>query len=208
ALYNSQSTPTLTNVTIAGNGGERAASLNTRNSHLTIRNSVIWANQGQTLDQNATISHSIVEGGYAGVGNLNTNPRFVQQALYEQAPSLLGDYRLQVNSPAINAGDNALVDWEQDLDGKARRYSGGTVDMGAYEFEGSLSGGLIISVKTGNWEDASTWDAGRVPQAGDQVILDAGHTVSINAAATALSIEYRQDAKLQFVGTASTLAFE
>ncbi|GAB3179800.1 choice-of-anchor Q domain-containing protein [Telluribacter humicola] len=206
ALYNSQSTPILTNVTIVGNGGERAASLNTRESHLTIRNSIIWGNQGQTLDQNATISNSIVEGGYVGTGNLNVNPRFVQPVVYDQAPTLAGDYRLQSSSAAIDAGDNTVTSGEVDLDGNARRYNGGVVDMGAYEYQGSRTGsGMVISIRTGNWEDPSTWDVGRVPAAGDQVVLDQNHTVSVNGTATAQTIEYRQNATLLFLGTSSMI---
>lgn len=45
------------------------------------------------------------------------------------------NYRLQADSPAINAGDNASVpaDVVTDMDGNPR-VVGGTVDMGAYEF--------------------------------------------------------------------------
>jgi hypothetical protein len=44
------------------------------------------------------------------------------------------DLRLQSNSPCINAGNNAYVTTTNDLDGNLR-IVGGTVDMGAYEFQ-------------------------------------------------------------------------
>jgi len=47
------------------------------------------------------------------------------------------DLHLQSNSPCINSGNNAFASGV-DLDSKAR-ISGGTVDMGAYEYESPAS---------------------------------------------------------------------
>jgi hypothetical protein len=53
-----------------------------------------------------------------------------------------GNLRLQSNSPCINAGNNAYVSTTKDLDGRPR-IVGGTVDMGAYEFQPDASGAFL-----------------------------------------------------------------
>jgi len=49
-----------------------------------------------------------------------------------------GNLRLQANSPCINAGDNSYVTNATDMDG-APRIAGGSVDLGAYEFQSPAS---------------------------------------------------------------------
>jgi hypothetical protein len=49
-----------------------------------------------------------------------------------------GDFRLSPDSPCINAGRNSYVTISTDMDGNPR-IVGGTVDLGAYEFQNPLS---------------------------------------------------------------------
>jgi hypothetical protein len=69
----------------------------------------------------------------SGTGNLTNAPLFVDYAS--------GNLRLQFNSPCINAGNNAYVTTATGLDGNPRIVSG-TVDIGAYEYQGP---GSLIS---------------------------------------------------------------
>jgi PKD repeat protein len=62
-----------------------------------------------------------------GAGNLTAEPLF--------ADRLNGNLRLLAHSPCINAGADASVPGTTDLDGRPR-IVGGTVDMGAYEYQG------------------------------------------------------------------------
>ena len=66
----------------------------------------------------------------SGVGNITNAPLFVSQSS--------GNLRLQVDSPCINAGTNYYVPGSTDLDDRLR-VVGGTVDMGAYEFQSPAS---------------------------------------------------------------------
>jgi hypothetical protein len=65
-----------------------------------------------------------------GVGNITNNPAFIDLAA--------GNLRPQANSPCINSGQNSLAPAFLDLDGDPR-VAGGTVDIGAYEFQAPAS---------------------------------------------------------------------
>ena len=65
-----------------------------------------------------------------GLGNISNAPAFVDL--------VNGDFHLQSNSPCINSGNNADVAVTNDLDGNPR-IVGGTVDIGAYEYQNPVS---------------------------------------------------------------------
>lgn len=117
-----------------------------------INNSIFYNNQPAAIVCQFTyslneisVSHSDFEGGADSIitnnngnnvtvnwlnGNINTNPVFVNTAL--------NDYHLQPTSPCINTGDTTGVSSIPpiDLDSNNRFY--GIIDMGCYEFQGSV----------------------------------------------------------------------
>jgi len=121
---------TITNATIYGNRNAFALAAIAEGGTLTLNNSILWDNDGSSgIDPvvNATVSHSIIQGGFAGTNVLNVNPQL--------ADPNNGDYALSAGSPAIDAGSNALAaGLTLDLAGNAR-ISNGVVDMGAFEFQ-------------------------------------------------------------------------
>ncbi|MBL7798338.1 MAG: right-handed parallel beta-helix repeat-containing protein, partial [Saprospiraceae bacterium] len=119
----------LTNCTVANNP---PASITSFNATVVVKNSILRDN-GIVLVQGTApdVTYSITPGVYAGVGNLNVDPLFVDAAN--------GDYHLQACSPAIDAGADAGVP-ATDLDGNARPFDAAPnvaadFDMGAYEYQ-------------------------------------------------------------------------
>ena len=121
------------NSTISDNNPQGAQAVILWSGHLTITNSIMW-NSALNLQSDPpcptcfTVTYSDIEGGWTGTGNIDADPLFVGG----------GDYRLQVDSPGIDAGTNIGVP-DHDLDQNPRPQDGdgdgtATVDMGAYEF--------------------------------------------------------------------------
>lgn len=155
-----ESSPSLTNVTFSGNSAaeDGGAIYNYGvggTCNLVVRNSILWNNldSSGTSTISATIvndeasvnfSHSLVQGTGGsgswisnpsfvdGGSNIDTNPIFITPVDPSTAPTTTGNLRLQIGSPAINAGKNSFVTVGKDLDGN-NRIIGCNVDMGAYE---------------------------------------------------------------------------
>jgi hypothetical protein len=97
-------------------------------------NSIVYYNTAPTSPNIAgTISESNCCFGQdvtGGSGFFTNAPLFVNLAA--------GDFHLQSNSPCINAGNNRYTNTTTDLDGNPR-VVGGTVDIGAYEYQSPVS---------------------------------------------------------------------
>ena len=133
--------------TFVGNSGTVAA-IDVASGTTTVVSSILWDNDGAAELGGAGAElarYSLIEGGFAGPGNIDADPQFVAA----------GDYRLSPDSPAIDAGDTAAVTDEYPVDflGRPRALDrletpdtgiarlGINVDMGAHEFQPEGGGG-------------------------------------------------------------------
>jgi hypothetical protein len=120
---------TLNNCTVTGNSGGYAggATYSALNNCIIYSNSAYNAGWGPNYYDCTLTNCCTLPLPSAGTGNITNAPLFVDVSS--------GDYRLQSGSPCINAGNNAFVATATDLDGNPRIVNG-TVDIGAYEFQG------------------------------------------------------------------------
>ncbi len=121
----------LNNCTVTGNsaslygGGLAGATAN----NCVLDYNTTKPNSGSNYDSSSTLNYCCTTPiPTSGTGNITAEPLFVAR--------LDGNLRLQSNSPCINAGSNPAAYGTTDLDGRPR-VVGGTVDIGAYEFQGA-----------------------------------------------------------------------
>jgi len=114
----SDSHPILVNCTFAGNVGSAVAEIYGRP---VLENCVLWGNSGGAIScsGHATVSYSLVEGGFYGTHNTDADPLFADADGPDDIPGTLDDdLRLLRGSPAIDAGDNGALPADScDLDG-------------------------------------------------------------------------------------------
>jgi cysteine-rich repeat protein len=142
--YDGVSSPSLVNCSFSGNsagfgGAFFNAAVGGGTSSPSLTNCILWGNTAaysEIYNSNAApiISYCIVQGGIGatacheacidGYNNIYSNPTFVDVPI--------GDLRLLIGSPAIDAGDNSANSEFFDLAGNAR-IQNYIIDMGAYE---------------------------------------------------------------------------
>jgi parallel beta-helix repeat protein len=121
-------------------------------SPINVTNSIIWNNNhsyGNDLDH---FTYTDIENDISGTGNINTNPYFVDEAV--------GDYRLQLGSPCIDAGDPDPM--YNDPDGTRN-------DMGAF---GGPGGELYTYEDGGPMIEVLTESPLHMPE-GEEVVIQA-----------------------------------
>jgi hypothetical protein len=229
-LFNANSNHSLFNCTLSGNtAGTSGGGLHNFNFSPSLTNCLVWNNRANGVTGSAdanmsnegatpVISYSLLQGhNPGGTGNLdgianaaNPNyPQFVTPLDPATAPSTGGNFRLQACSSAIDAGTNTGAP-NNDLDGNARPYNNGTVDMGAFEYQGTANLCLCTDLLTWtgalstDWHTADNWNPACVPTSGHHVLIpDVVNNPTISTTALAKSVIINNGAVLTVSATGS-----
>ena len=120
----------LINTTFNNNSaGSNGGAVYNESGTINLHNSILYGNPGEEIYGSATVTNSIVQGGYAGTGNSDANPLL---GPLQDNGGFTKTMALLPGSPAINAGDDAKCP-TTDQRGVARP-QGAHCDIGAYEY--------------------------------------------------------------------------
>ncbi|UCC23292.1 MAG: right-handed parallel beta-helix repeat-containing protein [Planctomycetota bacterium] len=108
-IYSMYGAPRIINCTVASNLGH-----GTYEGRARISNSIFWGNGGEEIYSGAPlVTYSDVQGGYAGLGNIDADPCFVLEGYWEyNEPNWFfseGDYHLQSGAGRWDSNTNSWV---------------------------------------------------------------------------------------------------
>jgi len=160
-MANSGSSPTLINVTFSANkaaAGGGIGSFSSSPTVTTVLNSILWGDTGgEITDVNSSstvVNFSIVQGGYSGTGNLNSDP--LLGALANNG-GFTQTMRLGAGSPAIDTGKDIGCP-ATDQRGVTRP-QGSHCDIGAFEFNDQIINGGFNTYPTTKAKIPTSWKA-------------------------------------------------
>jgi hypothetical protein len=133
----------MTNSTLSGNSAvSRGGGIYNGGGRLTMMNSIIALNsadeEGADISKriNSIYAYNVLSSFTDWTESENCLVCNPSKPLFENAQS--GDYSLAARSQAVNKGNNSYVETGTDIEGNPR-IVGGIVDMGAYEYQGSVT---------------------------------------------------------------------
>ncbi len=153
AIANVDGTTEMANCTITNNSG--GGLFHNGDGQLVADNCIFRGNEPSQVFGKIDVNYSCIEGGFPGKGNIDADPLFVDPDGPDDDPETWedNDYRLQADSPCIDAADSSAVppDIETDLDGNPRFVDDPDtddtgagncpfVDMGAFEYQEGVAG--------------------------------------------------------------------
>jgi hypothetical protein len=111
-MFNVYGSPTVTNCAFSGNSAvtNGGGIFNDWDSYPTVTNCILWGDLPNEIvnnnNSNPTVAYSDVQGGWGGLGNINTDPYFMEAV--NPDPNLW-NLRLKADSPCIDAGNTTVV---------------------------------------------------------------------------------------------------
>lgn len=142
AVLSNTSNGIFTNCSFIGNrAGQIGGGIGTWEGNVSLTNSILWDNRSMdgisvsNVGGIVKVIYSIVQGGYAGTGNLNEYPEFKQNGHWDVDGFWVeGDYHMNNASPAVDSGtDSSAPDFDADYNPRPQALAH---DMGAYERSG------------------------------------------------------------------------
>jgi len=139
AVLSNNSAAVFTNCSFTGNLADAGGGgIGMWQGSAQVTNSIFWNNRSgdgkEVLDEGGavTVNFSIVQGGYAGTGNMDRNPDFSREGQWgSDGRWIEGDYKLLHSSPAVDSG-TAVGAPDFDVEYKPRPQAVAH-DLGAYE---------------------------------------------------------------------------
>ncbi len=175
-------------------GASTGSAIDLASSSLTLGCSIIWGHNSSINSANQNVSHSDIQGGYAGSSNINVNPLFVSVASQ--------DYHLQNTSPVIDRCplfSGMSTDFENDPRPIVISQAASPYDMGADEATGVARVGVNGACSYGTIQQAI--DAA---SDGDVIRVSAGvyfENVDINGRSLTIEGDYNSSCTATGGGT-------
>jgi len=235
--YNAVERVTINNCTIVNNSlsGSQSSSIgggiHSVSSNITIKNSIVWYNDGAAVKlinptSNSPVLYSCIEGGYSGQGNIDEEPLFASSSGNDyHLRSVLGRYESWSGRWVKDSGHSPCIDAGDPLDpyGPESLPNGKRINMGAYggtEEASKGDEGLVIHVDKYNGSDynsgMSRYDAFATIQKavdeafdGDTVVVWPGvYREQVDLKSKDITLQSADDAAVVTTSTGFAFSFE